>query len=160
MECFICCTKSGKSREERLFDNIYHKGIRYPIIPLCYAYDCRCSGTFAHNKCLLTINKCPTCRKLVTKPRLVVRKAFESYVNLQWIYNNPLTFQYFTCFNMGVMTMIFLFVFLNEQKVITIENNYVLFGLVMIQLLTGVILTLNDYTYKYWLYDKKSNTFY
>lgn len=37
--------------------------MEYPLISMNDAYDCDCINNYAHNKCLLNINKCPTCKK-------------------------------------------------------------------------------------------------
>jgi hypothetical protein len=86
-ECFICCTKDGKSEKDRLLDEKHYvKCTNYPIIPLSHAYSCKCETTFAHNRCLQTIEKCPTCRSK-TKLNLHVDLYFEKY--LSWIYSKP-----------------------------------------------------------------------
>lgn len=62
-DCFIRCTKSGKSEQNKL--------VFYPLLRLSSAYGCNCIDTMAHNKCLLGIKKCPTCRKAVSKSNLL-----------------------------------------------------------------------------------------
>ncbi len=77
MECFICCTKHGKSENQVLYE-IYMNDytIDYPIISLSYAYGCECKNMFAHNICLYSINKCPQCRK-VKIPNIMAKTRIE-----------------------------------------------------------------------------------
>ena len=88
-ECFICYTKSGKTIQERRMDNIHYKSLGYPLIQLSYAYGCNCKNMWAHNKCLRTIHKCPTCRKDVIKPQLQVAANIEKYIYLGLVKDNP-----------------------------------------------------------------------
>lgn len=159
-ECFICCSKSGKSIEEKLMDNIHHKKLRYPLIPLSYAYDCNCKNIWCHNKCLKTIFKCPTCRKGVIKPNLCVRSYIDKYLNLEWIRNNPTKFKKIKTGALLIMFVIIILNLLNEHKYIIIENLYVLCAFIFIMLLSSMILFVDDYIEKYWLYDAKLNRFY
>ncbi len=50
-ECFICCTKDGKTIQEKFLDNPHHQQLNYPLIPLQYAYGCNCKNSYAHNRC-------------------------------------------------------------------------------------------------------------
>jgi hypothetical protein len=79
-ECFICCSVDGKSDTEKQFEMIYNqKYTNYPLLPLSKIYSCNCCTSYAHNKCLLNLNKCPTCRKVVSKPNLYVKTSYGFY---------------------------------------------------------------------------------
>ena len=80
-ECFICCSVDGKSDTEKQFEMMYNqKYANYPLLTLSTAYNCKCQNSYAHNKCLLNINKCPTCRKVVVKPNLYVKTRYDYYL--------------------------------------------------------------------------------
>ncbi len=159
-ECFICCSKSGKTTHEKLLDNVYHKRLRYPLISLSYAYECNCKTMWAHNRCLIGITKCPTCRKNINKPRLCVRGNIENFLYLGWIRKNPTKFKKIEYISVLIMFIIFVLNYLNEQKYIVITNNYILLSFISISLMCSVILYIGDYIEKYWLYNNKSNIFY
>jgi hypothetical protein len=63
----------------------------YPFVLLSDAYGCECKTIQAHNKCLININKCPTCRKVVSKPNLYVKTRLDYYFSwpLTVIKSNP-----------------------------------------------------------------------
>lgn len=159
-ECFICCSKSGKTMQEKMLDNIHYKRLRYPLIPLSYAYGCDCKTMLAHNRCLIGVLKCPTCRKIVHKPRLCVKGNIEKYLYLEWIKNGPKNINKIQTITVLIMFKIFVLVQLNEHKYIVITNNYVLLSLTFIMIVGSVILMLCDYVEKYWLFNKKLNAFY
>lgn len=159
-ECFICCSKSGKTMQEKMMDNIHYKRLRYPLISLSHAYGCDCKTMLVHNRCLIGIFKCPTCRKIVHKPRLCVKGNLEKYLHLGWIRNNPKNFKKIQNFSLLIMFIIFILVHLNKHKYIIITNIYVLLGLMLVMIIGSFILMIDDYIEKYWLFDRKLNTFY
>lgn len=66
MECFICCSKSGKTDQDRIMELIVNRRkFAYPLILLSDAYGCECKTTKAHNKCLINITKCPISSQFV-----------------------------------------------------------------------------------------------
>ena len=76
-ECFICCTIDGKSDAERQMEmTVQSNSIGYPLLPLSHVYSCRCSTLHAHNKCLVSVYKCPSCRKY-TRPNLYVSTSYD-----------------------------------------------------------------------------------
>jgi hypothetical protein len=85
--CVICLSTDGKTDTEIQFKTIYNqKYANYPLLPLFKAYGCNCKS-FAHNKCLLSINKCPTCRKIVSKPNLYfdwIKKDTPRIEKMKW----------------------------------------------------------------------------
>ena len=93
IECFICCSEHGKSEKELLLEaKLYptNKTINYPLLSLAEVYGCECHTSYAHNKCLLTINKCPTCRQ-ISKPNLYVKTRYDYYLKflLRWLKKDP-----------------------------------------------------------------------
>ena len=163
-ECFICCSKSGKTSQEKLLDNINHKRLNYPLIPLSYAYECECKTMWAHNKCLKNIFKCPTCRKNVIKPNLCVKTNIDNYLFLaliiNWIKNGTLDVKKIQTHTVSIMFIVFILNYLNELKYIVITNNYILLCFIFVLLMGTLVLFIIDYITKYWLYDVKTNTFY
>ena len=158
-ECFICCSKSGKTTQEKMLDNIHYKRLRYPLIPLSYAYGCNCKTMMAHNRCLFGIFKCPTCRKNVYEPRLCVKGNIENYLYLEWIKYNPTNFEKMQKIALLIAIIIIILVQLNERKYINITNNYILLGLTLICMLSGIVLFIGDYIEKFWLF-KVNGHFY
>lgn len=78
-ECFICYS-TGKTEQEELLESFYNvKTMNYPLISMCDAYGCKCINNYAHNKCLLNVNKCPTCRKEI-KPKLYITTKYDFYL--------------------------------------------------------------------------------
>lgn len=159
IECFICCTKDGKSYEEIMLDSFYFKLSDYPLIQLSYAYNCRCN-LYAHNRCLKNILNCPTCRKLVNKPKLYVETFIEEYLYLEWIVKNPLKLKIFERCNIVMILFIIIINYFNEFKIIKITNIYILCLLIFFLLFGIYNLNLIDYIKKYYLYDNKLNKFY
>jgi len=156
-ECFICYTKDGKSEKDRLLDEKHYvKCTNYPIIPLSRAYSCKCETTFAHNRCLQTIEKCPTCR-FKTKPNLHVDLYFEKY--LSWIYSKPDNIKIVENYIISYFAIIFALANLINEEFI--NANIYLSGFLLISL---ILILLSSYMFdsikKYWLYDEESHRFY
>lgn len=131
-ECAICFSNDGKTETELAEGVVFNrKTHNYPIISLKQAYNCECKNTFAHNKCLLNIKKCPTCRKIVPKPNLYVKTWYDYifYFIFNHIKTNP--------------------TIINCNKTICI---LILFA----QLYTGVTYLMEDYFKKYWLYNERT----
>jgi hypothetical protein len=129
----------------------------YPIIPLSYAYGCSCHTSHAHNNCLKTITKCPTCRKQVTKPNLKV----ETWVTrpLNWIWKNPTTYK------RGVKTIyigvliIFALNLAHKHEHIKLHPYVIGFSCVWLIFAHGVLFV-DDCINKNWLYDEKTKRYY
>ena len=158
-ECFICCTKDGKTETERTLELIIgkRKSICYPLISLSYAYGCCCHTSFAHNKCLLLVNKCPTCRKQVSRPYLRV----ETWLNrrLVWIRENPILYkQRLKYFNFIVMVLFLVSIggYVGYLKLHTVVMGVILFFMFLCQFVS----ILDDSLNKCWLYDEKHKTYY
>jgi hypothetical protein len=91
-ECFICYTNSGKTDNHELYELMMGiKKFNYPFVSLSDAYGCKCKTTYAHNVCLMNIKKSPTCRKVVSKPKLYVKSKIDFYLPniLKNIKKNP-----------------------------------------------------------------------
>jgi hypothetical protein len=158
-ECFICCTIDGKSDEE-LFNEIClnRKMFNYPLISLSQAFMCKCINIFAHNKCLLKLNKCPTCRKIVSKPNLYVKTKYD-YI-FGWVFNiikkYPILINITIDYCIGSISIIFIIFFLINKN----TNNFISMNLIFFWLLFGnwsiiTIIIMKDYFCKYWLYNNK-----
>lgn len=158
-ECFICYSKSGKTIQEKMLDNIHHERLSYPLITLSHAYNCHCGTMWAHNRCLMGIYKCPSCRKYVYKPNLCVTTNVDKYLNLKWIKKYQSNFKYIQQFIAFTMIAI-IGVILIIDKLNKVKNIYIL-SLLTIPLLFGsVILHISEYAEKYWLYNDKTKSFY
>lgn len=162
-ECFICYNHDGKSEQEytmELFTN--RKTHPYPIIKLSQAYGCECVGTHAHNKCLLGIDKCPTCRKTVSKPNLYVETYYDKVFSriFELIKSNPKLIQKLETCAVLIMFMSFGLCWLISKDLIKIEFNYKIHVIFIIllttQLIGGICIIMKDYFKKYWLYDEKN----
>ena len=163
-ECFICCIPEGKSEREYAMELLTNKKTySYPIIKLSQAYGCECVGIQAHNKCLLGINKCPTCRKIVIKPNLYVKTYYD--IMFSWIFqlikSNPKLIQKLEFFAVLIMFMLFGLCWLISKDFIKIQFNYrihiIVIILLPIQFIGGICIIMKDYFKKYWLYDEKNN---
>lgn len=163
-ECFICCSPHGKTDEEIQIEMFTCQKSNYPLVSLSHAYNCKCSNSFAHNKCLLNIRSCPTCRKNVSKPNLYVETSYDYYLwfLLDWIKKDIKRIEkikwigiYYIC----IMIMI-LYIFDKNKEIMHIiipPNSYksmcfaiLIGGLYSLSLYTMV---LDDYFKKYWLYN-------
>lgn len=156
-ECFICYTDDGKSVEECFLDTFNHKLLGYPLISMSYAYDCRCSTTYAHNRCLKNVLKCPTCRKVVVKPNLSVEIYGEKY--FKWIKSNTKMWKNIVMDSAILVFIITFLNFLNKHNVINLNINVLISGLLIISV-SGIVLKMDDYMNKYWLYDNVLRKFY
>ena len=125
--------------------------INYPLLSLAEAYDCECHTSYAHNKCLLTINKCPTCRKK-SKPNLYVRTRYDYYLKflLRWLKKDKskiLTdYNYMLIFLINLGSCIIYYNCNNAIKIFIIVSIYILNNFY-------------DYLKKYWLYNSKTNKY-
>lgn len=166
-ECFICCSSDGKTEQEMLMEYFSNKKTHgYPLIKLSNVYNCKCSNTQAHNKCLLNINKCPTCRKNSQKPNLYVTTKYDYY--FYWLFNllqsKPKIIKQIKTIATLIIVLMIVFVILVDKKIITptitntIVNTIVLVTLLLVQIIGGIVIVMEDYFKKYWLYDDKTHT--
>lgn len=162
-ECLICFTLDGKSDRE-ITEDIFmnRKTHNYPMIPLSKAYECKCSNTFAHSKCLLGINKCPTCRKFISKPNLYVETKYDYIFGFLFrrIKAYPRLIVILKNFSGIIIIFSFGLFFACDKEIIVIQKN-IKFAVSMalllsIQLLAGFVFFMEDYFKKYWLYDAKT----
>ena len=163
-ECFICCTFDGKTTQEHIAELVLNKKTHfYPIIKLSQAYGCVCVGNHAHNKCLLGLNKCPTCRKIVSKPDLYVKTYYDKIFGwiFQLIKSNPKLIPKLEIFALIIMFMSFGLFWLISKDLIKINISYKTHIMVIIllvsQVIGGICFIMKDYFKKYWLYDEKIN---
>ena len=124
----------------------------------------------AHNKCLLTINKCPTCRK-VSKPNLYIYTNYDYYLGflLNWIKKDISRIEKINiCTGFYIVIMCVILYFIDKNKIIFNEiippksNISLCFSIIVTipYFLSLYTVILNDYFKKYWLYDSKTKKCY
>jgi hypothetical protein len=179
IECFICCSDHGKSDKEMLFEyqTINYPLIslvttNYPLISLGSAYGCKCNTSYAHNKCLLTIKKCPTCRK-VSNPNLYVKTRYDYYLKylLVWLKKDQLNvyklyWYMIYCVIFGILLLGIYVMYENkikERNIIPKKSFTNLCCSLSVILLTHipfyVLIIFNDYLRKYWLYNPNTKKY-
>lgn len=111
----------------------------YPMLSMDKAYNCKCQNNYAHNKCLININKCPTCRK---------EKI--NIIKLKW---------YMMCCLVSLLVFLVLCAF-NQNKIVIPKTKLSLFISIAIGIIFYISLfiftTFNDYLIKYWLCNEKN----
>jgi len=177
MECFICCTTTGKSDYENNF--IYNLfSLSYPLFPLSYYYKCKCNTMYSHNKCLINIKKCPSCRKKNVHPNLCILPDYDKYFILQHpfkkkclyfiihfqkkLYNFFYNCLYFLFLFIGVFSFVYgTFSIISSVKIsykyslyFYISNIYLLFCTFFLFITQYYF---NQYITKWWLYNKNDN---
>jgi len=166
-ECFICYS-TGKTEKEELYDIIYfNKTMNYPLISMDKAFECKCINKYAHNKCLLNIDKCPTCRK-VAKPKLYITTRYDYFLNflLNWLKKDisnmtKLNWYMFYCLIFGMLILGICALFEKEIKNKILSKNSLInlcFSICVVSLIfipVYMLTIFNDYLKKYWLYDSK-----
>lgn len=167
-ECFICCSIDGKTNSELLYEMQFNqKYLNYPLISLCDVYNCRCKNIYAHNKCIICFNKCPTCRKQVIKPNVYVKTKYDYYLKylLEWIkkdISRIIKIQHVLAI-LNIFCVIILFL-LDKKYIYIPAKTYqsLIFGIIvgLLQFLFGFYVLLDDYFKKYWLYVPKQNKCY
>lgn len=173
IECFICCSVDGKTETEKQYEMMCNtKHINYPLLTLSKAYNCKCQNLHAHNKCLLFINKCPTCRKIVSKPNLYVETKYDYYLYflLNWIKKDTKRIKKIKWGGITYIAVMCLLLFIIDnmvkelfEKIIPPKSNIsLLFAIVIgtLYFLSLYTFLLDDYFKKYWLYDSKTNKCY
>ena len=171
-ECFICYS-TGKTKEDEFNEFIYNiKGMEYPLISMNDAYDCKCINNYAHNKCLLNINKCPTCRK-VAKPNLYIKTKYDYFLKylLNWLKKDilnmtKLNWFMYCCLTFGMLVLSICALFEKEIKECNIVPKKSFISLCLsICIVSLIFITLyiliisNDYLKKYWLYNKNTKKY-
>jgi hypothetical protein len=171
-ECFICYS-TGKTKQEELLESLYNaKTMNYPLISMCDAYGCKCINNYAHNKCLLNVNKCPTCRKEI-KPKLYITTKYDFYLKyllnylkkdtskiviLNW---HMLYSLIFGLLLLGLCALyekeIKMYKLLPTKSFINLCFSTIIVSLIHIPLYFLIIF--NDYLKKYWLYNKNTKKY-
>ena len=172
-ECFICYS-TGKTEKEELDEIIYHhKTMNYPLISMNKAYGCKCKNYYAHNKCLLNIDKCPTCRKEVVNPKLYITTIYDYYLPflLNWLKKDKLNIfklnKYMIyCLISGIFILYICSLFeteLKESKILQKRPFLNLcFSICVVSLIyipLYIFTIFNDYLKKYWLYNKNTKKY-
>lgn len=163
-ECFICCSIDGKNEKELLLETFNTKTMNYPLLSLSDVYNCNCKKKYAHNKCLLNINKCPMCRK-ESYAKLYVQTKYDYYLKylLNWLKKDNSNIHKLNCH------MIYSIIFGSIILSICATYEDVICQIIppksIISLCFAIIITLsifiplyiftilNDYIMKYWLYN-------
>lgn len=163
-DCFICCSLDGKSSQEKILEiTSNRKTHSYPLVKLSDAYSCNCSGVQAHNKCLLGIKKCPTCRKLVNKPNLYVKTRYDYWFGYLFdlIKKNPRQIYWIKIYALISMGITCGLGWLIHHNFIRICPNYkthiIMSLLILVQFIGGFCFFMDDYFKKYWLFDEFNN---
>jgi len=167
-ECFICCSSDGKNEHDHITDQYFNrKTFGYPIVLLSDVYECRCNS-YAHNKCLYNVNKCPMCRKsnLNYKSNLVVKSRLDLYLNPLFtiLKSNPKFIKWIKMVGCSMIILMVVIIIGIDKGVISLPTNpdykfhiTIVFAL-SIQFIGGIVLTLEDYFKKYWLYNERIGT--
>jgi len=167
-ECFICCSVDGKSDSDKQFELFFNQKYgNYPLIKLSQAYDCNCRNMYAHNRCLLHIHKCPTCRKTVVKPNLYVKTRYDYYLwfLLDWVKKDATNIEKIKWYAMTTLVIFCLILYLLDKNkealyvIIPPKSNKSLFLAIVLgsmYFLSLYTIILDDYFKKYWLYDFKN----
>ena len=171
-ECFICYS-TGKTKQEELLESFYNaKTMNYPLISMCNAYGCKCINNYAHNKCLLNVNKCPTCRKEI-KPKLYITTKYDFYLKYLLNYLKKDTLKivilnwhmiYSSIFGLLLLGLcalyekeIKMYKLLPAKSFINLCFSTIIVSLIFIPLYFLIIF--NDYLKKYWLYNENSKKY-
>jgi hypothetical protein len=168
-KCFICYSHNGKTEKEILFEMFFNtKLINYPLLSMNNAYGCECRNYYAHNKCLVNVNKCPTCRKSA-RPNLYIITKYDLYCGflLQWLKKDINRIDKLNSACICYLLCIYVFIYICSKynqfaDMIIPSNTYV--SLLVASTLGGtaailiyILTSFNDYLGKYWLYDIKHN---
>jgi len=170
-ECFICCTHDGKTDIDKTIETSSNKTLCYPLLELSYVYGCNCKGFLAHNRCLLSIKKCPTCRKKPEKMNLYKYTKYDYYFKyyFDWIKKDAKRIKKTEKYVLTYLFFIFipsllLLEYLKENNIIIIPKCSIISFI--FALLFGsfyciglILFGLNDYFVKYWLYNSTTETF-
>lgn len=171
-ECFICCSYDGKNDTEHLHELMYNtKHMNYPLLSLSVAYNCNCRNSYAHNKCLCNINKCPTCRKVVLRPNIYVNTRYDYYLwfLLDWVKKDISRIEQmkWCAISYMLIMVVLLYMFDKHQKIIdviippkSIQSFCFATIIATLHCVSLYILLLNDYFTKYWLYNSKNKKAY
>ena len=122
----------------------------YPLLSMSYVYECKCKKYYAHNKCLINIDKCPICRKEI-KPYLYINTKYDYYCYylLKWLRKDTL--------NIYNLHWIVLYIFIVICEILITVHENIIYYVIFYGLLFGFILfiltELNTYIKIYWLYD-------
>ena len=151
MDCFICCTRHGKTDAElcmTAMNSAVYDGA-YPLIPLSDAFLCSCTTTFAHNRCLIKVDKCPTCRKMVPWKYLQIKSRFG--VCRYLIAHNKV---FYGCLYaiLGLAAGAFGLGILQEHKYISVNESYLKCSIVAVYVLFMWFASLTEYVKKNYLF--------
>ena len=171
-ECFICYS-TGKTEQEELLESFYNaKTMNYPLISMCDAYGCKCINNYAHNKCLLNVNKCPTCRK-ETKPKLYITTKYDYFLKYLLNYlkknnSNIVKLNMFMVYSLifGLLLLGFCALYEKEIKKSNIlpKKSFInlCFSITIVSLIfipLYIFTVFNDYLKKYWLYNENTKKY-
>ena len=170
-ECYICYSIDGKTDEENLQEMMFNtKTMAYPLISMANAYGCACIDKYTHNKCIIGINKCPTCRKQVNKPNLYIKTRYDYYC--PWLLNWLKTRGNISSLNWFMINVLMLICsILLACSVYQDTVNKFIPPRSKISLLFASIIAIsfyislysltifNDYLVKYWLYNKYTHNY-
>jgi len=167
-ECFICYS-TANTEEEKVLEACYNIKFKYPLISMKNAYGCECKNYYAHNKCLLDINKCPICRK-ETKPNLYVKTYYDYYLKylLDWLKKDTSNIEKLSwCICICYFVIMFYLLYLLDKYDLFEENSENELSRLCIAIICAIfihyphyfIIDIKSYTQTYWLYDKEINKY-
>lgn len=172
MECFICWSISGKTEDEIAFEKTFNtKTMNYPLLSMAYVYNCKCINNYAHNKCLVNIKRCPTCRKKC-EPNLYIYTQYDNYLPflLDWLKKDISNIEKLKVYTVYYLLFIFGLVYLfgkNKETfhmIIPPHSNISIYFATVISVSCFIAIYLlvvfSDYIQKYWLYDKEQKKYY
>ena len=155
-ECIICYDNKCTLIEEMFLKKLNIHVLDYPIIPFSHAYGCSCKTTFAHNKCLKTVKKCPLCNKVVDKPNLHVELYFEKYL----IYIKDDILIKLNMIVIGFIFMYIIFIAFASKQYISKNYYFILIIFHITHICIIFILYSCEFIKRYWLYDDNLKSFY
>ena len=165
-ECIICYSFNGKTdREEMLEMSMGAKSSAFPMKPLSDVYGCKCVS-LCHSRCLIQIDKCPTCRKQ-NKPNLYIKTSYDYYLYylLEWLKNDTNNVGKLKKISCAMILLFIIICFMLDKNYISIKHNNTinLIGSIIFALIYSgalYIIVIIDYVYKYWLYDEKRKKYH
>ena len=161
-ECFICYGDGTSDYDKNV--EVFNCSWSYPMVTLSEAYNCNCKTMLAHNRCLMRCVSCPSCRKHV-RPNLYVKSRWDYwlYYMFEFIKRN---IQYFEDVKLSIAVVISFacYVYIICDILIADRSSMIMVMTATIgsifNVLLLIVVILNDYMSKYWLYSSKKKSYW